>query len=725
MTAHSIDFLMQKSLQLQQVGRLSEARATLRKILKQSPLHAEALYLTAMTYLRAQEHEKGADYLRRVLALQPNNTEAYYNLGVALSKTLQYAEAMSNLRRALELNPRYWKAHVRLADVLQRSGHLEESRTHYEQALALRENCSDALVGLGVLYGAMGKLQEAVLAYRQALVFDPRHADAYNNLGFALGALRRFTEAVEAFRYALKIRPDYVDAYVGLARVLVNLDRREEALGNYQRAYEVRQDAECAYELGRLLQEMKLFLAAKEWYRRALETQPKHFNALDGLGLVLGDLRRHDDAIKIFKRMLAIAPEDITARVNLGNAYYECRRFDEALAVYHEALALEPDNVAAHNGLGSVLVEIGRIDDAMASFNRALEINPKYVGAIYNRGVAFERLLRYDEAMSEYDRCEGVDPGFAEAGWNRSLVLLLHGRFQEGWPGYESRTRLQSASQVPEVSCPRWIGTQRLAGKKLLICTEEGYGDNIQMVRYIRLLEACGAECLIQCRQPLAGLMARSFPNTRVITPDALPEDMDFHIPVMSLPGAMKTFTEADIPAEVPYLTANPERLAHWSESTDKAVGLVWRGNPKHANDHNRSSRLVDFLPLIDRHPHIRFVTLQKELTPEERGLLENRTNILVLDEELTDFDESAAVIGNLRLLISIDSAPAHLAGALGIPVWILLPFHGEWRWLRDRDDSPWYPTARLFRQTAFGDWQGVIKKVDTQLKQLGETSNA
>jgi tetratricopeptide (TPR) repeat protein len=725
MGTHSIDFLMQQSWQLQQAGRLVEARAALRKILKQSPLHAEALYLTGMTYLRAQEHGKGADYLRRALVLRPDHAEAHYNLGVALSKTHQYAEAAESLRRALALQPGYWKAHVRLADMLQRNGQLEEARTHYEQALALRADSSDALVGLGMIHGAMGRPQEAVLVYRQALVLDPRHADAYNNLGFALGALRRFAEAAGAFRAALKIKPDYIDAYIGLARMLVNLDRREEALGAYQRAYAVRQEAECAYELGRLLQEIKFFQAAEEWYRRALETRPQHFNALDGLGLTLGDLKRHAEAIEIFKRMLAISPEDVPVRVNLGNAYYECRRFDDALAVYREALALEAGNVAAHNGLGSVLVELGRIDEAMASFDRALEIDPAYVGAIYNRGVAFERLLRFDDAVREYERCEVIDPAFAEAGWNRSLVFLLHGRFREGWPAYENRTRLRSALPVPEAPCPRWTGKQRLAGKKLLIRTEEGYGDNIQMVRYIRLLETKGAECWVQCRQQLAGLMRRSFPQARVITPDLMPEGLDFYIPVMSLPGAMKTCTEADIPAEVPYLSPDPSRLAHWRDLTEGAVGLVWRGNPNHANDHNRSSRLIDFLPLIDRHPHIRFFTLQKELTLEERGLLEARSNVLMLDEELVDFGESAAVIGSLRLLITIDSAPAHLAGALGIPVWILLPFHGEWRWLRDRNDSPWYPTARLFRQAAFGDWSGVIEQVGTQLKQLGETSNA
>lgn len=725
MATHSINLLMQQSLHLQQSGRLVEARAALRKVLKQDPLHAEALYLTGMTHLRAQEHAKGADYLRQVIARQPGHAEAHYNLGVALGKMQRPAEAADSLRRAISLHPRYWKAHVRLADALQRLGHLGEAIIHYRQALVLRPGCTDALVGLGMAQGASGHPEEAVLTYRQAIVYDPQHADAHNNLGFALSALRRFAEAADAFRTAVKIKSDYVDAYVGLARVLVNLNRREEALVAYQRAYTSRQEAECAYELGRLLQEMRLLQAAEEWYHRALETRPQYFNALDGLGLVLGDLRRHDEAIGIFKRMLALAPEDVPARVNLGNAYYECRRFDDALTVFREVLALETDNVAAHNGLGSVLVELGRIDEAMASFDRVLEIDPAYVGAIYNRGVAFERLLRFEDAVREYERCEAVDPEFAEPGWNRSLVLLLHGHFQEGWPGYEARTRLRSASPVSEFPCSRWTGKQKLAGKKLLIRTEEGYGDNIQMLRYTRLLEARGAECWIQCRQPLAGLMARSFPSARVITPDAMPEHLDFHIPVMSLPGAMKTFTEADIPAEVPYLAVDPLRLAHWWEMTGGAVGLVWRGNPNHANDHNRSSRLVDFLSLIDRHPRVRFVTLQKELTLEERGLLEVRDNVFMLDEELVDFDESAAVIGNLRLLITIDSAPAHLAGALGIPVWILLPFHGEWRWLRDRDDSPWYPTARLFRQTAFGDWPSVIQRIDTQLKQLGETSNA
>ena len=258
---------------------------------------------------------------------------------------------------------------------------------------------------------------------------------------------------------------------------------------------------------------------------------------------------------------------------------------------------------------------------------------------------------------------------------------------------------------------------------------EQGYGDAIQMVRYVSLLLLCGAKCWIQCPTSLGALFARSFPQAHVMTTDAYPEPCDFHVPLMSLPLACRTFAETDIPATVPYLQADAERVAYWKKELASwsiaTVGLVWRGNPTHDNDHNRSTTLAAYLPLIAKHPEIRFVTLQKDMTDEERSLLEGLANVRMLDAELADFDESAAVMRNLDLMISIDSAPAHLAGALAVPTWILLPFNGEWRWLMERDDTPWYPTARLFRQPDRGDWDSLIEQIHTELGKLGETTHA
>jgi hypothetical protein len=419
----------------------------------------------------------------------------------------------------------------------------------------------------------------------------------------------------------------------------------------------------------------------------------------------------------------------VPALVNLGNSMYESRVFEEAIDCFQRVFVLDPDNVAAHNGLGSVLVELNRVNEAIAHFHRALELDPGYDGAVYNLGVAMERQFRYDEAVEKYGQAVEMKPDFAEARWNRGLVHLLHGRLGDGWPEYEYRRKLRGAPALPEMPYPRWDGAANISGRKLLIQAEQGFGDTIQAARYLPLLEQRGAACWMQCLKPLAGIIHRSFPQVHIVGVSEVPPELDFYLPVMSLPGAMQTNTLEDILARVPYLTPDPEKVGYWRQHLptgfSKRVGLVWRGNPRHGNDHNRSSRLHDCLPMITGNPKVLFVTLQKDMTTEEQALLQGLPNVQAIDDELADFDDSAAVMCNLDTVITIDSAPAHLAGALGIPVWILLPFHGEWRWLRDREDSPWYPTVRLFRQAAFGDWPGVIQRIDTQLKQLGETSNA
>lgn len=729
MSDKTIDHLLLQSTQLQHAGKLVEARAALRKILKQSPLHAEALYLTGMTYLRTQEHEKGADYLRRSLALRSDYAEAHYNLGVALGKLNRNEEALTCHHKAVACKPDYWKARVRIAELLNLLLRHEEALQQCLQTIAIKPDCADAYFGLGVSHAALERPEDAIIAYRQAIRLDPRHADAHNNLGFTLGSLKRFDEAIAAFGGAISVKPDHMDAHIGLARALTNLKRHPEAIASYRKAYSVRPDAECAYELGRLLHELKRYEEAIHFYRNALATKPDYVKALDALGNALADRKRYGEAITAFRKILALNPDDVPALANLGNTFYEGRMFNEAIECYQLAFAIDPDNVAAHNGMGSVLVELNRVDEAIACFNRALALDPRYDRAVYNLGVAMERQFRYDEALEKYGKATALRPDFAEACWNRGLVHLLHGRLQAGWPDYEYRRQLKGVSHLPKLPYPRWGGTSGIERKKLLIQAEQGYGDAIQAVRYIHLLEKKGAECWIQCLQPLAGIIRRSFPRTHVIDVDEIPEGLDFHIPVMSLPGAMQTHAEQDIPSKVPYLTADPERVAHWEQQLPvgfrKRVGLVWRGNPQHGNDHNRSSSLREYLPLINENPNFLFVTLQKELTVEEQALLRDHANVKVLDAELSDFNESAAVMCSLQTIISIDSAPAHLAGALGLLVWILLPFYGEWRWMIRRTDSPWYPTAQLFRQTSFGDWPSAIYRINIQLKKSGEATNA
>jgi hypothetical protein len=298
-------------------------------------------------------------------------------------------------------------------------------------------------------------------------------------------------------------------------------------------------------------------------------------------------------------------------------------------------------------------------------------------------------------------------------------VLLSMGEFERGWTLYESRFLRKGRKPLQETPYPLWHG-ESLAGKRLLIQAEQGYGDTIQIARYLETLDALGAKCWFQCHDSLMSLIKRSYPKATVIPSNVCPLDLDYRIPMMSLPLALKTFSEAAIPGKVPYLVADPRKVADWKQritSTGKLVGIAWRGNPTHVNDAKRSMPLETLLALVKAHPAVQFVSLQKQLTPAERKQLGQLQNILILDKELKDFDETAAVIRNLDLMITIDSVLLHLAGALATPAWGLLAYCPEWRWRLGRKDSPWYPGIQLFTQAVAGDWASLVKRLSRQLK--------
>jgi len=335
-------------------------------------------------------------------------------------------------------------------------------------------------------------------------------------------------------------------------------------------------------------------------------------------------------------------------------------------------------------------------------------------------GVSLAALNRDAEALVCHERALAIDPHYADAEFNKALGLLRSGNFREGWRAYEKRWQAKDGAGKRHVDRPLWLGDTPVEGRSVLIEFEQGFGDAIQAWRYVPRLEALGAKCWIHAPASLQALVQRSFPHTSVIPRNWWPDQIELRVPVMSLPLATHTFSEADIPRVVRYLAADERQVAQWAARLSSAgaprVGLVWRGNPSHRNERNRSAPLEAFAPLLSR-AGVRFVTLQKNLTDPEREILSRYANVTVLDEELRTFDDTAAAMSTLDIVISVDSAPAHLAGALGRTTWILLPFSPEWRWMLGRSDSPWYPTARLFRQRSIGDWAGVVAELCAALE--------
>ncbi len=369
------------------------------------------------------------------------------------------------------------------------------------------------------------------------------------------------------------------------------------------------------------------------------------------------------------------------------------------------------------NNRGNTLKELKRYDDALASYDRALALEPGFAGAHHNRGVTLQELKRYDDALASYERASALRPDFVEAHWNESLVRLQLGDFHGGWRKYEQGWKTGLRGEPRGFAQPRWTGAEPLAGRTLLLHVEQGFGDTIQFVRYAPLAAAAGARVILEAYPLLTTLLSEvEGVNAVVSRGEPLPA-FDLHCPLLSLPLAFGTELDT-IPARVPYLTAPPARLARWGARLPRAgglrVGLAWSG--RETPDPNRSVALAQLAPLFDL-PGIHFVSLQKDVRDSDEAALRGRPELLHLGPDLADFADTAAVIEQLDLVISIDTAVAHLAGALGKPVWILLPFSSDWRWLLDRDDSPWYPTARLFRQDETRAWDTVIARVRAALK--------
>jgi tetratricopeptide (TPR) repeat protein len=359
-----------------------------------------------------------------------------------------------------------------------------------------------------------------------------------------------------------------------------------------------------------------------------------------------------------------------------------------------------------------------RYDEALASYSLALQICPDHAPAHHARALALQYLQRFDEALVGYQRAQQIKPSYAEAHFGEGVCRLLAGDFKEGWPKYEWRWRLKDfAAARPLFAQPAWLGREDVRGKTVLLHAEQGLGDTLHFCRYAPVLVEMGARVVLRVQAPLQTLLGSLKGVSQVVSEwEPLPE-FDFHCPLLSLPLALNTAVLSDIPAPSSYLWADPEQIQYWQEKLGKAhkpkVGLVWSGNSKYKNDRHRSLPFNELKALFDL--DLEFVSLQKEVKPSEMNALQ-ASPVLQVAEELQDFSDTAALVSLLDRVITVDTSVAHLAGALGKPVWILLPYAPDFRWLVGRNDSPWYPTAQLFRQPAFGDWSSVIADLKNAL---------
>jgi Tfp pilus assembly protein PilF len=470
------------------------------------------------------------------------------------------------------------------------------------------------------------------------------------------------------------------------------------------------------YNRGLDLQNLGRYEEAIASYDRALELRSDFFAAYLNRANVLQMLKRYDEALTSYDRALELRLNSAAAFSNRGSALQALRRYQEALASYDQAIALQPDFAKAHHNRGTVLLKLRRLEESLASSDRAIALSPVYAECHLNRGNALRGLGRMREAIASYERAGAIRPDYGDAHYNEALLRLLLGDFDRGWKLYEWRWQSSELGHTKRnITQPLWLGGTEIAGKTILLHAEQGLGDTIQFCRYVPFVAQRGARVLLHVPNTLNELMSSLAGLPRVIS--TAPPSFDVHCPLLSLPLAFGALPET-IPAATPYLHAPAKLISKWAERLKSTrwprIGLAWSGRPTHQNDHNRSIPLAALSPLFEMDAS--FVSLQKDIRSSDADVLRGSTALLHFGDDLMDFADTAALISNLDLVISVDTSVAHLAGALARPVWVLLPNPPDWRWLLDRDDSPWYPTARLFRQDETGLWDNVIVRIHAAL---------
>jgi tetratricopeptide (TPR) repeat protein len=536
------------------------------------------------------------------------------------------------------------------------AGQLQAAEDIYRQILATEPNQPAALERLGVLAHQRGRYDQAVEYLGEAVKFCATEAAVHNNLGEAYRALGNHSEAVACYRRALELEPDRAEIHNNLGIVLVTQGHFKEATPCFQRAVELKPDfAEAHNNLGAVLQDQGRVAEAIPWHQRALHLRPNFAEAYNNLGNALSRLGHRVEAVACYR-----------------SAQRTAELFD------------------AHNNLGTTLHNLGQLPEAIACYEQALRLKPDH----------------------------------PEARLNRSLALLLTGDFRNGWLEYEWRWQQTNVSPQHDSRQPLWDG-RSLRGKTILVHAEQGFGDTIQFIRYAGLLRDRGARVLVQGHGRLSPLLvACPGIDAWVGRGQELPT-FDVHAPLLSLPGILKTDLE-NIPANIPYVFAAPSLVEQWQHRLNAVVGykvgIAWQGSPDYRFDGCRSIPLARFAPLA-RVPSVRLISLQKGEGTDQLDLTRGLFPIVdyrgELDESAGPFMDTAAIMMNLDLVVTSDSATAHLAGALGVPVWVALPFVPDWRWLLDRDESPWYPTMRLFRQRQLGDWEEVFDRMAAELAAL------
>jgi len=681
-------------LEHQRSGNLQQAEQIYRQIVAADPNHADAWSLLGTLAQQAGRHDLALEYLQQALNIQPDSPIYLFHVAASSESLDRLDQAEAYYRRALAIAPNFAEAHYNLSNLLRHQGKKVEMLARLRDAVRLKPTLVVALNNLGNALGEIGDFAESVVCYREACRLQPQRAEGFANLGNALLQIGEPEQAAHCFQRAIQLRPDDFEGYYNLANALRKLDRRPEAILLYQQALRLKPDA----------------------------TAP-----LNNLATALIEEKRFDEARACLEQVLQIDPDSIEARTNFGAWHQRQKNLKQAQDYYQQVVDRRPDLFIGHFNLGNVLGEQGFFSASETHLRTAVQIKPDSIDANYFLGVALKEQGKLAESLEWQDKVLRLDPEHKDAHFYRGMVWLQMGDFERGWPEYEWRWAQEDA--VPRhFPQPLWDGSP-LAGKTLLLHAEQGYGDVLQFCRYVPLVKQHPAtkdsQIIFEAPERLVPLVSTVGGYDRIVEQEAGLPSFDIQCPLMTLPKIFGT-TLANVPNKVPYLSADKKLVSQWKKELRKTkgfkIGITWQGNPDFKGDRYRSFPLSCFRALAAL-PGVQLISLQSgpgtEQTPEfleQFCLLELGPR---LDKNVGGFMDTAAVMRNLDLVICPNTAAAHLAGALGVPVWIPLSTVPEWRFLMDRDDSPWYPTMRVFRQREQDNWTEVFERMKEELQKL------
>jgi len=586
---------------------------------------------------------------------------------------------------------------------LHQQGNLEEALVIYDQAIRIKSDYAEAYYCRGMILCQIERFEEALVSFDQAIAINPNHAGTYNNRGVVLKELNRFSDAIDAYNQAIAIEPTYAHFYYNRGYALQKLNKFDEAVVNYD---------------------------------QVITNNPGYLDAYSNRGYLLQELKRFDEALANYDQALAVNPDYAEAYSDRGIALKKLKRPDEALASYNQAIKINPDYAEAYSNRGSILQDLKRPDEALASYNQAIKINPDYADAYYNRGALFQGLKHFNEALNDYAQAIRINPNYVNAHWNTSICNLMRGNFKAGWQAYEWRWgHFQCDSEPLKSNKPAW--DYQKTNQRLLVWAEQGIGDHILFGSLLSELLEDVPNLLVQIDKRLISIFSRSLPTIKFypsinLDPNSdskVPEsDYDVHVPIGSLGKYLRNDEKDFNNSRYRFLKDDEVKtvkikkyLMTLNKSKNKICGISWSSKSKSSG----SSKNIDLKYLIERLnlEEYSFVSLQYGKTKDEIKIIRDELGINIISYEqvdnFTDIDGLSSLIQACDTVISVDNITCQLAGALGKQIHILLPFYTHWAWMLDREDSPWYPSAKLYRQEKINDWDTVLEKLKADLLKL------